>query len=139
MAVNDARSHHNEKVLDAISQLWVNMHQVLRNKTQLSRIMFGRMEENTEPTVPLTLRLDSELEWGRERIRRSSPVALRRPAGDFPLTADADSPAEKTRQRSGGEAYKRPDARPPARSLPHRWTRETTRTRDRAPRTIKDK
>lgn len=45
-------------------------------------------KESAAPSSRRSLRIPS---WraGREGSRRSSPVALRRPAGDFPLTADA--------------------------------------------------
>lgn len=50
--------------------------------------------KNKEPSVAFARSLQIPSLCGcRKCVRRSSPVALRRPAGDFPLTADADSPA----------------------------------------------
>lgn len=109
--------------------------------------MDGQMQgwmKNTGPPVPRprSLRIPS-LCGALECVRRSSPVALRRPAGDFPLTADADSPASKKREKTDkGQEEKHlngSSARRSAHSLPRRWTDETARTRDRALRTIKDK
>lgn len=94
--------------------------------------------KNTESAVafPRSLNIPSLCE-AHECISRSSPVALRRPAGDFPLTADADSPLQKKKKKKTDKGQEEKhlnesDARRSAHSLLHRWTDETTRRRDRA-------